>query len=48
MKRIKSLILAAVAFAFVAPVLTSCSSDDDNQKENLVSEYSVNDMMVAA
>ena len=48
MKRIKSLILAAMAFAFVAPVLTSCSSDDDNQKENLVSEYSVNDMMVAA
>ena len=48
MKKIKSLILAAVAFAFVAPVLTSCSSDDDSQKENLVSEYSVNDKMVAA
>ena len=48
MKKIKSLILAAVAFAFVAPVLTSCSSDENGNIENLVSEYKVNDDAVAA
>jgi len=48
MKKIKSLILAALAFAMVAPVLTSCSDDDDKKVDNIVSEYSVNDQMVAA
>ena len=49
MKQIKSFILAAVAFALTAPVFTACSSsDDDNTKENIVSEYAVNDKMVAA
>ena len=49
MKKIKSLILAAVAISLTAPVFTSCSSDDsDENLDNLVSEYSVNDNMVAA
>jgi sirohydrochlorin cobaltochelatase len=49
MKKIKSFILAAVAFALVAPVFTACSSDDDDKtKENIISEFSVNDKMVAA
>ena len=49
MKRIKSFILAAVAFALVAPAFTACSSsDDDNKKENIVSEYTINDNLVAA
>lgn len=47
MKKIKSFILAALALAMVAPVLTACS-DDDDAKQNIVSEYSVNDQMVAA
>ena len=48
MKQIKSFILAAVAFALVAPVFTACSSDDaDKTKENIISEFSVNDKMVA-
>lgn len=48
MKQIKSFILAAVAFALVAPVFTACSSDDDDKtKENIISEFSVNDKMVA-
>ena len=47
MKQIKSFILAAVAFALVAPAFTACSSDDDNTKENIISEFSVNDKMVA-
>ena len=37
MKQIKSFILAAVAFALVAPVFTACSSDDDDKtKENII------------
>ena len=47
--RIKSFILATVAFALVAPVFTACNDDDDDEKtiENIVSEYSVNDKLVA-
>ena len=50
MKKIKSFILAAMAFALVAPVFTACSSDDDKKNEtveNIISEFSVNDKMVA-
>ena len=50
MKKINSFILAAMAFALTAPVFTACSSDDDNKTEvieNIISEYSVNDKMVA-
>ena len=53
MKKIKSFIVATMAFALVAPVFTACSSDDDdsNKKtetiENIVSEYSFNDQKVA-
>ena len=48
MKKIKSLLVAAIAFALVAPVFTSCSSDDKNETvENIISEFSVNDKMVA-
>jgi len=48
MKKIKSLILATLALAIVAPVFTACSDDDDKTVNNLVSEYEVNDKMVAA
>ena len=51
MKRFKSFIVAAVVFAFVAPMFTACSSDDDDKKEtidNIVSEYTINDQKVAA
>ena len=49
MKKIKSLLVAAIAFALVAPVFTACSSDDKNETvENIISEFSVNDKMVAA
>ena len=48
MKKIKSFILAAMAFALVAPAFTACSDDDDKTKENIISEFSVNDKMVAA
>lgn len=49
MNKIKTFILAAVAFALVAPAFTACSSsDDDNKKENIVSEYTINDNLVAA
>ena len=49
MMKIKSLILGAMAFAMVAPVFTACSDDDDDKTvNNLVSEYEVNDQMVAA
>lgn len=49
MNKIKSFILAAVAFALVAPAFTACSSsDDDNKKDNIVSEYTINDNLVAA
>ncbi len=58
MKKIKSFILATVAFALVAPVFTACSGDGDKDNqpateetnqiiENMVSEYTVNDQMVA-
>lgn len=47
MKKIKSFMLAVMALAMVAPVLTSCDDEGDS-KENIVSEYSVNDQMVAA
>ena len=49
MNKIKTFILAAVAFALVAPAFTACSSsDDDNKKDNIVSEYTINDNLVAA
>ena len=49
MKKIKSLLLGAIAFAFVAPVFTSCGDDDTKTEtiENIVSEYTANDKMVA-
>ncbi|MBR0047355.1 MAG: sirohydrochlorin cobaltochelatase [Bacteroidaceae bacterium] len=47
MKKIKSFIVATMTFALVAPVFTACSSDDDKTYENIVSEYTVNDEMVA-
>ena len=43
MKKIKSLILATLALAIVAPVFTACSDDDDKTVNNLVSEYEVNE-----
>ena len=51
MRKIKSLILAVVVFGLTAPVFTACSSDDDKKTEiieNIISEFSVNDKMVAA
>ena len=49
--KIKSFILATMTFALVAPVFTACSSDDKNDNlpplENIVSEYNVNDQLVA-
>ena len=54
MKKIKSFILATLAFALVAPTFTSCKKDDDNNNtdnlqivQNIMSEFSVNDKMVA-
>ena len=48
MKKIKSFFVAAIAFALTAPVFTACSSDDKNETvENIISEFSVNDKMVA-
>ncbi len=47
MKKIKSLILAAMAMLMVAPVMTSCKNDDVVATENIVSEYELNDKMVA-
>ena len=51
MKKIRSFTVAALAFAMVAPLFTACSKDDDNKKEevieNIISEFSVNDKMVA-
>ena len=46
MKKIKSFFLAALALSLTAPVFTACG-DDDETIENIVSEYSVNDKMVA-
>ena len=53
MKKISSFILAAVAFCLTAPVFTSCADDDkvetiNNIVNNIVSEYSYNDSIVAA
>ena len=45
MKKISSFILAAITM--VAPVFTACSNSDDDEINNMVSEYSVNDEMVA-
>ena len=54
MKKIKSFFLAAMAFALVAPAFIACSKDDDKTEtitqivNNIVSEYSYNDSIVAA
>ena len=48
MKQIKSFMLAVMALALTAPVFIACSDDDDNKKENIISEFSVNDEKVAA
>ena len=51
MKTIKSFVLSVMALAVTAPVFTACSSDDDKKTEiieNIISEFSVNDKMVAA
>ena len=48
MKKIKSLILAAMAMLMVAPAFVSCKNDDDVTTENIVSEYDLNDKAVAA
>jgi hypothetical protein len=49
MKKIKSFILGAMVMAMVAPVFTACGDDDKSETiNNLVSEYEVNDKMVAA
>ena len=48
MKKIKSLIIATLVMTTVAPVFTACSENDDKTVNNLVSEYDVNDKMVAA
>ena len=44
---IKTLTLATMTMFMVAPVFTACSSDDTTV-ENLISEYEVNDKLVAA
>lgn len=49
--KIKSIILATMTFALVAPVFTACSSNDNDEDKtinNIVSEYDVNDKMVAS
>ena len=48
MKKIKFMLLAAMAVCLTVPVFTSCSSDNTNDPENLISEYSYNDNLVAA
>lgn len=49
MKKIKSFMLALVAMAMVAPVLTACGDDDsESTVTNLISEYDINDKAVAA
>lgn len=48
MKKIKSFMLAVMALTMMAPVFTACSDDDDETKNNIVSEYSLNDNAVAA
>ena len=48
MKKIKSFLFAAVAIALTASMFTSCSKDDSNDpSENIISEYTYNDNMVA-
>lgn len=52
MKKIKTFLFAAVAIALTAPVFTSCGGDDKVETvekivENMVSEYSYNDKLVA-
>ena len=51
MKKIKYFVLSVMALALTAPVFTACGSDDDEKTEiveNIISEFSVNDEMVAA
>ena len=48
MKKIKSFVFGIMAFDMTTPVFVSCSSDDSGDIDNLVSEYKVNDDMVAA
>lgn len=47
MKKIKRIILAIMAIAMIAPAISSCS-DDNKDVNNIVSEYDINDKMVAA
>ena len=48
MKKIKSFLVAAIAMAFVAPMFTACGDDDKSETvDNIVSEYTINDQMVA-
>ena len=50
MKKIKLFLVAALTVCLAAPVFVSCGSDDDNNNgtyENIISEYTVNDKMVA-
>ena len=47
MKKIKLIVCAVLAIVLSAPILSSCSNDDNNGAENIVSEYSLNDKMVA-
>ena len=48
MKKIKSFLVAAIAIAFVAPMFTACGDDDKSDTiDNIVSEYTINDQMVA-
>ena len=51
MKKIKYFVLSVMALALTAPMFTACGSDDDEKTEiieNIISEFSVNDKMVAA
>ena len=49
MKKIKSFLVAAIAMAFVAPMFTACGDDDKSDTiDNIVSEYTINDQMVAS
>ncbi|MCR5365731.1 MAG: sirohydrochlorin cobaltochelatase [Prevotella sp.] len=51
MRKIKYFVLSVMALALTAPVFTACGSDDDEKTEiveNIISEFSVNDKMVAA
>ena len=46
MKKIKSFFVTVMAICLTVPVFTACN-DDDETIENIVSEYTVNDKMVA-